>query len=216
MLLQFKLLCLRHKKIDNYKIIFKTIMKKATLLIAAFLLTAAAFAQTTWKNDKMHSKLGFTITHLMVSDVDGIFTDFTCTITAAKPDFSDAKFDLTVNTASVNTDVEYRDKDLKSASYFDVDKYPTMTFTSTGISSVSTNHYKLSGNLTLHGVTKPVTMDLWYRGTIVNPMSKKDDAGFKLTGTIKRSDFNFAPQAGTSMLSDEITINANGEFGKAN
>jgi polyisoprenoid-binding protein YceI len=68
----------------------------------------------------------------------------------------------------------------------------------------------------LHGDTKPVAMDLWYRGTITNPMSKKDDAGFKLSGVIKRSDFNFAPQAGTSMLSDEITINANGEFGKAN
>ncbi len=191
-------------------------MKKIITLAAALLLTTAAFAQTTWKNDPMHSKLGFTITHLMVSDVDGIFTNFTCTITAAKPDFSDATFNLTVNTASINTDVEYRDNDLKSANYFDVAKFPTMTFTSTGIAPVSTNHYKLSGNLTLHGVTKSVTMDLWYRGTITNPMSKKDDAGFKLTGVIKRSDFNFAPQAGSTMLSDEITINANGEFGKVN
>ena len=191
-------------------------MKKIITLAAAFLLTTAAFAQTTWKNDPMHSKLGFTITHLMVSDVDGIFTDFSCTIVAAKPDFSDATFNLTVNTASVNTDVDYRDKDLKSPNYFDAAKFPTLTFTSTGITPVSTNHYKLTGNLTLHGVTKLVTMDLWYRGTIVNPMSKKDDSGFKLTGTIKRSDFNFAPQAGSTMLSDEITINANGEFGKVN
>ena len=78
----------------------KTIMKKAIILFAVVLLNTAAFAQTTWKNDPMHSKLGFTITHLMVSDVDGIFKDFTCTIVAAKPDFSDAKFQLTVNTAS--------------------------------------------------------------------------------------------------------------------
>jgi polyisoprenoid-binding protein YceI len=190
-------------------------MKKAIILFAVALLNTAAFAQTTWKNDPMHSKLGFTITHLMVSDVDGIFKDFTCTIVASKPDFSDAKFQLTVNVASINTDVEYRDNDLKSANYFDVAKFPTMTFTSTGITTVSTNHYKLSGNLTLHGVTKQVTMDLVYRGTITNPMSKKDDAGFKLTGVIKRSDFNFAPQAGSTMLSDEVTINANGEFGKA-
>ena len=198
----------------TYKL--KTIMRKAIILFAVVLLNTAAFAQTTWKNDPMHSKLGFTITHLMVSDVDGIFKDFNCTIVASKPDFSDAKFQLTVNTTSINTDVDYRDKDLRSANYFDVANFPTMTFTSTGISAVSTNHYKLSGNLTLHGVTKPVTMDLWYRGTITNPMSKKDDAGFKLTGIIKRSDFNFAPQAGSTMLSDEITINANGEFGKAN
>ncbi|HEY5328042.1 MAG TPA: YceI family protein [Mucilaginibacter sp.] len=191
-------------------------MKKTIIVLAVVLLSTASFAQTTWKNDPMHSKLGFTVTHLMVSDVDGIFTDFSCTITAAKPDFSDARFYLTVNTTSVNTDVDYRDKDLRSGNYFDVANFPTMTFTSTGITAVSANHYKLSGNLTLHGVTKPVTMDLWYRGTIANPMTKKDDAGFKLTGVIKRSDFNFASQAGTTMLSDEITINANGEFGKAN
>ena len=180
------------------------------------MFSIGAFAQSTWKNDPMHSKLGFTITHLSVSDVDGIFTDFSCTIVAAKPDFSDAKFQLTVNTTSINTDVDYRDKDLRSASYFDVAKFPTLTFTSTGISTVSTNHYKLTGNLTLHGVTKPVTMDLWYRGTITNPMSKKDDAGFKLSGTINRKDFGIAASAPNTMLSEEVTINANGEFGKAN
>jgi len=189
-------------------------MKKAFILFAAALLNTAAFAQSTWTNDKMHSKLGFTITHLSVSDVDGIFKDFTCTIVAAKPDFSDAKFTLSVNVASVNTDVEYRDKDLQSASYFDAAKFPTITFTSTGISTVSANHYKLSGNLTMHGVTKPVTMDLWYRGTIVNPMSKKDDAGFKLTGTINRKDFGIAPSAPSAMLSEDVIINANGEFAK--
>ena len=191
-------------------------MKKTILLLAAAMFSISSFAQSTWKNDPMHSKLGFTITHLMVSDVDGIFKDFSCTITASKPDFSDAKFNLTVNTTSVNTDVDYRDKDLRSPNYFDVAKFPTMTFTSTAISPVSTNHYKLTGNLTLHGVTKPVTMDLWYRGTITNPMSKKDDAGFKVTGVIKRSDFSFAPQAGSAMLSDEVTVTANGEFAKAN
>ncbi len=191
-------------------------MKKTIVLVSAALLSIGAFAQTTWTNDKMHSKIGFTITHLMVSDVDGIFKEFTCTITANKPDFSDAKFQLTVNTASVNTDIDYRDNDLKSANYFDVTKFPTMTFNSTAITPVSANHYKLTGDLTLKGVTKPVTMDLWYRGTITNPMSKKDDAGFKLTGVIKRSDFNFAPQAGSTMLSDEVTITANGEFAKAN
>lgn len=191
-------------------------MKKVLFLAAAALLSTAAFAQTTWKNDPMHSKLGFTITHLSVSDVDGIFTDFTCTIVASKPDFSDAKFQLTVNVTSVNTDVDYRDKDLRSANYFDVAKFPTMTFTSTAITPVSTNHYKLTGNLTLHGVTKPVTMDLWYRGTITNPMSKKDDAGFKLTGTINRKDFGIAPSAPSAMLSEDVTINANGEFAKIN
>ena len=191
-------------------------MKKTILLMAAAMFSIGAFAQSTWKNDPMHSKLGFTITHLSVSDVDGIFTDFSCTIASAKPDFSDAKFQLTANTTSINTDVDYRDKDLRSANYFDVANFPTLTFTSTGITAVSTNHYKLTGNLTLHGVTKSVTMDLWYRGTITNPMTKKDDAGFKLSGTINRKDFGIAPNAPNAMLSEDVTINANGEFGKVN
>ncbi|MFI5137341.1 MAG: YceI family protein [Sphingobacteriales bacterium] len=190
-------------------------MKKTIILFAVALLNTAAFAQTTWNNDKMHSKVGFTVTHLMVSDVDGIFTDFTCSIVSAKPDFSDAKFQLTVNTASVNTDIEYRDKDLRSDKYFDVAKFPTMTFTSTAITPVSPNRYKLSGNLTLHGVTKQVSMDLWFRGLITNPMTQKDDAGFKLTGVIKRSDFGFGAGTPSAIVSDEVTINANGEFGKA-
>ncbi len=190
-------------------------MKKTIILIAAVLLNTAVFAQSTWNSDKAHSKLQFTITHLAVSDVDGWFKDFSATIVAAKPDFSDAKFSLTVNTASVNTDVEARDNHLKSDAFFDVAKFPTLTFVSTGITKTSANHYKITGNLTLHGVTKAQTFDVWYRGTIINPMSKAEDAGFKVTGVIKRSDFNFGAGFGAATLSDEVTITANGEFGKA-
>jgi polyisoprenoid-binding protein YceI len=191
-------------------------MKKLFILAAAALLNTAAFAQTTWNSDKMHSRLQFTITHLAVSDVDGEFKDFSATVTAAKPDFSDAKFTMTANTASVNTANDQRDGHLKSPDFFDVATFPTLTFTSTGISKTTANHYKLNGNLTLHGVTKPVSLDLWYRGTITNPMSKADDAGFQITGTIKRSDFGFGSKFGSPMLSDEVAIKANGEFGKAN
>jgi len=193
----------------------KTIMKKIIILLAVALLNTAAFAQSTWNNDKMHSKIQFTITHLMVSDVDGEFKDFSASITAAKPDFSDAVFQLTVNTASVNTGIDPRDNHLKTDAFFDVAKYPTLTFISTSITPTSPNHFKLTGNFTLHGVTKPATFDLWYRGTVTNPMSKAADAGFQVTGVIKRSDFNFGSGFGTSMLSDEVTVKANGEFGKA-
>jgi polyisoprenoid-binding protein YceI len=190
-------------------------MKKTLILFAVALLNTAAFAQTTWNNDKMHSKLQFTVTHMMVSDVDGEFKDFTATIVAAKPDFSDAQFSLTANTASVNTGVDPRDTHLKSADFFDAANIPTLTFTSTGITKTTANHYKLTGNLTLHGVTKPQTFDLWYRGTITTPQGKAD-AGFQVTGVIKRSDFNFGSKFGSTMLSDEVTVKANGEFGKAN
>lgn len=160
----------------------------------------------------MHSKLTFTVTHLMVSDVDGLFKNFDVTITTTKPDFTDAVFELSADASSVNTDVEMRDNDLKSASFFDVATYPTITFKSTSIKPDGQNKFKLTGNLTMHGVTKPVTMDLWYRGTIDHPMNKKKDAGFKLTGTIKRLDFNVGSKAPTSIVSDEVEIKADGEF----
>jgi polyisoprenoid-binding protein YceI len=190
-------------------------MKKIIILLAVALLNTAAFAQTTWNSDKMHSKLQFSITHLLVSDVDGEFKDFTATIVASKPDFSDAKFQMTSNTASVNTGIDQRDNHLRTDAFFDAAKYPTLTFTSTSIEKTTANHYKLNGNLTLHGVTKPASFDLWYRGTITNPMSKADDAGFQVTGVIKRSDFSIGAGFGASTLSDEVAVKANGEFGKA-
>jgi len=186
-------------------------MKKSLLAVALF-LQASLFAQTTtWKNDKMHSKLTFTATHLLVSDVDGLFKNFDVTITTTKPDFSDAIFELSADVSSINTEIEMRDNDLKSANYFDAATYPKIT----SIKPVAQNKYKLTGNLTMHGITKPVTLDLWYRGTTENPMNKKPDAGFKLTGTLKRSDFNIGSNTPSAIVSDEIEIKADGEFEKA-
>jgi polyisoprenoid-binding protein YceI len=204
---------LDHKKIKSQKNLKQ--MKKIFILLASAFLYTAASAQTTWTVDKAHSNVKFTVTHLLVNDVDGTFKTYDATIVAAKPDFSDAKVSFTVQTASVSTDNDYRDNHLKSAEFFDAANKPTITFTSTGITKTSDKHYAVTGNLTLAGVTKPVTFDLWYRGTIQNPMSKADDAGFQLTGTIKRADFNFGSKFGSAMLSDEVTIKANGEFAKA-
>ena len=187
-------------------------MKRTVALLTLIVFTTAAFAQTTWKNDKMHSKLTFTVTHLAVSDVDGLFKNFDATITASKPDFSDAAFELTADATTINTDVEMRDNDLKGDGWFDVQKYPTLTFKSTSLVKSGTNKYTLKGNLTMHGITKPVTMELVYRGTITNPMSKKQDAGFKLTGTLKRSDFGIGPKYPSAIVSDEVEIKADGEF----
>ena len=163
----------------------------------------------------MYSKLQFTITQMAVSDVDGEFKDFSAVVTLEKSDFYDAQFKLTANSASVNTGIHARDNHLKSAEFFDIANFTTLAFTSSSITKTTNNHYKLAGNLTLHGVTKAVVMDLRYRGTITNPMSKADDAGFQLSGTIKRSDFGFVSKYGSPMLSDEKAIRANCEFAKA-
>ena len=192
-------------------------MKKLLLPAVLLLLQTSLFAQTTtWKNDKMHSKLKFTVTHHLLSDVDGLFRNFNVTITATKPDFSDAVFELSADVSSINTEVEMRDNDLRSANFFDAARYPTIIFKSSSIKADGTNKYKLTGNLTMHGVTKPVTMDLWYRNTKKNPNSKKNDAGFKLRGTLKRSDFNIGTNTPAVLVSDEVEIEADGEFAKAN
>jgi len=190
-------------------------MKKIILLAAVALMNTAVFAQS-WKVNKAHSHFTFTITHLAVSDVDGIFKDFDATITASKADFSDAKVEFVAQTTSVNTSDDQRDGHLKSADFFNVAKYPTLSFTSTSIKATSPNHYKVTGNLTLTGVTKVVTFDLVYRGTITNPMTKAPDSGFSVSGTINRSDYNFGSKFGSPMLGDEVTFKASGEFDKVN
>lgn len=186
-------------------------MKKVSILLAALVMSASSFAQT-WSLDKSHAKLGFTVSHMMVSDVDGMFKDFDATIKSSKPDFSDAVINMTAKTNSVFTDNEQRDAHLRSADFFDAEKNPAITFKSKSIKKNGNNKYKLSGDLTMHGVTKTVILDMIYKGQVAHPMSKKQVAGFKVTGTVKRSDFKLAESTPNAMLGDEVVILANGEF----
>ncbi|GAB3931769.1 YceI family protein [Larkinella terrae] len=188
-------------------------MKKVTLFTAFLFASVATFAQT-WKLDKAHAKVGFTVTHLLVSEVDGNFKTFDATLTSSKPDFSDAVVELTADVNSIDTDNERRDSDLKSDKFFDAAKFPTLTFKSKTFQKVEGKKYKVTGDLTMHGVTKPVTLDVTLNGPIQHPMSKKDVAGFKITGEIKRSDFGIGPNMTTAVVSDEIALRANAEFGK--
>ncbi len=187
-------------------------MKKATLFAALLLTSAGAFAQN-WTLDKAHSKIAFTITHLMISEVDGNFKKFDIKMTSSKPDFSDADIDFTADVNSVNTADEKRDAHLQTADFFDAAKYPTLTFKGKSLTKVSGNNYKLMGDLTMHGVTKPVTLDAVINGPITHPMNKKTIAGFKVTGKVKRSDFSISNYP-TAVLSDDIEIRASGEFAK--
>lgn len=188
-------------------------MKKITLILSAFfVLTAFTVAVSTWQNDDAHSQLGFTVTHLGIADVSGTFNDFDVTIQSSKPDFSDARVELSAKTASIDTRVEARNNHLKSADFFDVEKYPALSFKSTSLKKAGKNMFKLTGDLSLHGVTKEVTLDLQYKGTVENPMSKKQTAGFQVTGTIQRSDFNLGNGFPPPMISNEVRIKADGEF----
>ena len=189
--------------------ILRTMKKSVTALLAVLLLPLSALA-ATWKGDPAHSRLSFAVTHLGISEITGAFKSFEVLIKADKPDFSDAVFDLSVDVASIDTEVEKRDNHLKSPDFFEVEKFPKMTFRSKSIEAAGKDRYKLSGDLTIHGQTKPVQMELWYRGTTTN--QKNTTAGFQLTGTLKRSDFGVGPKFPEPMISDEVKIKADGEF----
>ncbi len=188
-------------------------MKKIILFLVLAAAGPATFAQSVWKADKAHTQVKFDITHMGISTVSGVFMDIDANITASKEYFSDAIFSFQAKSNSITTGIEARDKHLKSPDFFDVAQFPELSFASTGLQKVSEGRYKLSGNLTLHGVTKPVQWDLWYRGTITNPMNKKKAAGFKVTGTIKRSDFGFGAKFPEQVLAEEVAVVADGEFG---
>jgi len=191
-------------------------MKKILAILFFIILANYSFAQTTtWKDDPMHTKLTFTVTHIGISSVFGLFQKFDATIISAKPDFSDAMFELSADVASINTEVKMRDDNLRSPEFFNVVKYPIMTFKSTSIVNTTgmKDRFKVTGDLTIHGVTKSVTMDLWFRGITADAISKKTKAGFQLSGIINRSDFGVGA-ADPFDVSTEVMIKADGEFSK--
>jgi len=163
-------------------------MKTTKLFLMLALTGFMATAQTTWKIDKAHSKVRFDVAHMVISEVEGDFTNFKGSVTNTKDDFSDAKFNFTVYVASINTDNARRDADLKSSNFLEIDKYPEMTFKSTTLVKKDAKHYILKGNLTLRGVTKPVSFNLQFNGTIKDPWGNTR-AAFKVTGKINRFDY---------------------------
>lgn len=190
----------------------KKVLVLATVAVSALLFSFKTIAPSTWTVDKYHSKLAFTITHMGMSDVEGSFKLFDATITAPGDDFNNAVLDFTADASSLNTDNEARDKHVKSDAFLDVAKYPTITFKSTSFKKTGANTYAIVGNLTLHGVTKPVALNASVRTGV--GMNKKPAAGFKISGTLNRKDFGVGSGFGAAMLSDEVTIAANGEFGQ--
>jgi polyisoprenoid-binding protein YceI len=186
----------------------------STVIIAVTLFSFVPAENTTWTLDNAHAKLGFTITHLMVSDVEGYFKKVTAVVTTSKDDFTDAVAEMTAEVSSVNTDNDRRDAHLQSPDFFDAAKFPTITFKSTSFKkSEVPGTYLVKGNLTMHGITKPVTLTAVSR-IGANPMNKKVVAGFKITGTVKRTDFGIGGSMPAAVISDEVTIFANAEFGK--
>lgn len=214
-------------------------MKKfftASLAIAALVVATSAFTPSKninaakdesfvalpgeagkWVIDKSHSNVKFSVTHLVVSEVEGSFKMFDGNMENTKTDFSDAKINFTVDVNSINTENEMRDKHLKSDDFFNAEKFPAMKFQSTSFTPAGGNKYKLAGNLTIRDVTKPVVFDVTFGGTALN--MGKTKAGFKAKTTINRFDYNLkwdkATEAGGLVVSKDVELVVNVEMNKA-
>ncbi|CCH78738.1 conserved hypothetical protein [Nostocoides japonicum T1-X7] len=157
----------------------------------------------TWTIDAAHTELGFVARHLMVTKVRGSFEDVSGTVTVAD-DLAASKAEVTIQTASITTRNADRDGHLKSADFFDVENNPTITFVSTSFDGSS-----LVGDLTIKGVTKPVTLDVEFNGVQTDPWGGTR-AGFEATGTINRTDWdltwNAALEGGGVLVSDKVNL----------
>ena len=191
-----------------------SLMKKILILFGALWVAGAAQA-ANWKVDASHSNVKFSITHLMVSEVEGNFRVYDGSISASKEDFTDADIQFSVDVNSINTDNNSRDEHLKGDDFFNAATFPKMTFKSTSFKKTGDKQYVLEGNLTIRDVTKPVSFKVNYYGQTKDPWGNTK-AGFKASSTIKRQDYkltwNKLTEAGGAVVSNEVEIKLNLEF----
>jgi len=193
-------------------------MKRAFLLVLASaglaLLPAGLQAQTsTWTIDPAHSSIGFAVKHLGVSTVRGTLTGIKGTVTLDEKDITKSTVEAVIDATTVNTNVEARDKHLKSPDFFNIAQYPTLSFKSTKVVSAG-GKTQLIGDLTLAGVTKSVTFDLDGPAPPQKGQGGKIISGFSATGTLSRSNFSFGPKFGSAMLSDDVKFTIDVEIDK--
>jgi len=173
---------------------------------------------TLWKIDPTHSEVSFKVKHLVVSTVTGHFSQFDATIESAKDDFSDAKITFEADVASIDTKNEQRNEHLKSPDFFDAASYPKMSFVSTSVKKVSDYELQATGNLTMRGVTKEITLDVVYNGVVAG-FGGNQVAGFEVRAKLNRFDFGLQwsalTETGGVVVSNEVKIEILAEFNTA-
>ncbi|MBL7862920.1 MAG: YceI family protein [Cyclobacteriaceae bacterium] len=181
-------------------------MKKLNALVAFLLVAGMASAQTTWKVDKGHSKVGFSAVHMVVAETEGKFDEYEGTLISKSDDFNGAEVSFMAKVASINTENERRDGHLKSADFFDAEKFPEISFVGTLVKEGG--KYKLKGDFTMKGVTKKMEFDVTYGGKINTGRGEK--AGFKLAGSVNRQEFGLTwsnkTPGGELVVGDDIQI----------
>jgi polyisoprenoid-binding protein YceI len=181
-------------------------------------IAAAEQTRTTWKIDPAHSSVEFAVRHLMITTVRGRFTGVQGTVDDDGADPAKSAVDVVIDPATIDTREAQRDAHLRSADFFDVEKFPTMTFRSTGIDGRPGERFKLTGELTIHGVTRPVVLDVESEGQVKDAWGGLR-SGFTATTKIKRSDFgltwNQLLEAGGMAVSDDVKISLDIQLVKA-
>lgn len=172
---------------------------------------------STYQADAAHSQIGFAVKHMMVSTVRGKFEQFTATVEVDEDHPTDAKIDVTIQAASATTGVEQRDGHLRSGDFFDVEQFPTITFKGTRIEPKGGNEYAVTGDLTMHGVTRPVTVQGTVEGPFKDPYGLQR-VGVEMNGELNRGDFgltyNGALETGGVIVSDKVRLQIEAEFTK--
>jgi polyisoprenoid-binding protein YceI len=170
-----------------------------------------------WKIDRVHTEVKFKAKHLVVSTITGEFKKFDAQVESDKDDFSDAKINFEADVNSINTRNEQRDGHLKSPDFFDAANYPKLTFVSKEVKKNGSNEYEVDGNLTIHGITKPVKLDVIYNG-LVKGLDGKDVAGFEMTGKLNRFEYglkwNGLTETGGIVVSPEVKLEISAELKK--
>jgi polyisoprenoid-binding protein YceI len=192
--------------------------KRVAIALTLVLLLAALSKAQKWDIDVPHSSVGFTVRHMVVTNVHGRFNDFAGQIDFDGKNVEKGSTVLTVQIASIDTDNENRDKHLRSPDFFDAAKFPTMTFKTSKVVKGEGNKFQLVGDLTIKDVTKQVTFDCEFHGTVVDPQGGTR-AGFSAEATINRQDFNIkwsnVLETGGLVVSDDVTIDLEIEAVKA-
>lgn len=181
-----------------------------TLLFLGALSFSVNAQSTQWNIDALHSKIGFSVEHMMVSETEGTFDKFNAELYSDAEDFSDLKVDITIEAASVNTRNEKRDKHLRAHDFFDTEKYPAITFKSDSVKKKKDGTISITGDLTIRDVTKEVTFVGEHKGTIEKDGFGLTRAGLIVKAKINRQDFgvayNMNLKAGGFALGNEIDI----------
>lgn len=175
----------------------------------------APAALTTWAIDPAHTEAGFAVRHLMIATVRGRFSDVTGALTVEGDDIGTARVEATIGVGSLDTREPQRDAHLRSADFFDAERFPTMTFRSRRVEPAGEGRFTVTGDLTLHGVTRPVVLDVTDEGRVRDPWGH-ERSGFSARTTINRTDFgltwNAALETGGVLVGDEVKISLDVEL----